>query len=398
MRIRPLLLLCLVSLIFSGCISISYHQKFESDGSSVVTQITDASALTKLANSSSLFPDLLNGSSNKKPENTKYDPSVYSAYPAPESYGITLMIQQQGEINAGGSYPNIQFAISNNGNLTIRDAQLTIDSNAFSSSSRLGNFLGTIKPDEHQTSSLYLTLLDVAPGIHPLTAVLSFKDEEGSQIKVAKTEMIEIKEKATPTPSTTPNYAQSFEKQCDEVRNTGGECTYADGKVTATKRYPPENKFSTFKSTAGFPNIKYEVEVFALPATNTTSSSGTGLQDYDLYKRLDDPALQKTVSFLKMAGMAITYKVEMPGKIVKADGGAISGSVAEFNAISMMESGKTIKVVSEELNVPYVVGAGVLVLVLLILILKFALKKPPASPEPFQVAQNSGQGSFPPAA
>ncbi|MEK6842877.1 MAG: hypothetical protein AABY04_00145 [Candidatus Micrarchaeota archaeon] len=390
MRYLQILLISGLMIFLSGCVSLSYHQKVSADGSSLIIQTTDASALTNLQNQTALFgsDNLFNTSASLKPENKAYDKAKYDLLPTPESLGITMKIQSRGPITIGGYYPSVQATISNNANITLRDVEFEMDSNAFEVSGNYGNFFGTIKPDEFKTYAPMLTLLDVKPGNHLLTVILKFKDGTGKEVVLAKTEQIEIEARATPTPSPATNYNKEFEKQCDEIRKSGSECTYSEGKVVASKKYTLENNFYTFKVVSGFPNIKYEIEVFKLPVSNLSSSGSTGMPDYDIYKRLDDAGIKKTASILKLAGMEINYKVEMPGKITKAEGGTISNNIAKFDVIEMMENGKTIKVTSEELNVPYVAGAAILFLILIIVIWKFVLKKP-KSAAPIQMQTSS---------
>ena len=377
MRFYLLFPLFVLLLFLSGCISINYHQKVAQDGSSVVRQETDVSALTNLRNSSSLFgSSLFNSSSSLKPENKEYNKAKYDAYQSAEEYGITLLIQPSGEVKIG-SYSYVAITVSNNANRTLRDVQIGTDSNAFSQSNQYGNFLGTLKPDEYRSQSLYLSLLDVKPGNHPLTVIVTFKDEAGQGVKLAKTELIKVEARATPTPSITPDYDAQFEKQCEELRKSGSECSYSNGKSIASKRYENDGKFYSFEVVAGFPNTKYELEVFRLPATNASSSGENSMQEYDIYQRLDAAALKQSISYLKLAGAGITYSVEMPGKITKAEGGANSENVARFDVIEMIENGKTIKVTSEELNAPYVALAGIILLVMVFLAWKFVRKNPP---------------------
>ncbi|MFH0971442.1 MAG: hypothetical protein V1835_02640 [Candidatus Micrarchaeota archaeon] len=383
MKIKVLLLLAVVALVFSGCFSLKYSQKFDPDGSSTLAQEVDMSKLIAMQKSLSNY----SGGSYKVPTvtpNAGYSKEKYDSLSLPESNQITMILKSS-SAPAPGGYASFTVTISNNGETGLRDAQIELDSAEFVSLSSYNDFLGVVKPDEFKTVSFSGKAANVAAGKYPVSAILSYSDGNDTKVELAKTELFDIAA-ALPSPSPTPeaNYDQQFGEACKKVP-AEITCSYSNGILKYSKKTTASESKYDFKVSNGFPNIKYELEIAFLPSMNaslpSTGMPGSESSTGNLDKRLDDAEMAQSVAAFKAMGASIAYEIIMPGTITSAPEGEIKDNKAVFDVLNLMEKKKIIHVESEEMNVPYIAAAVVMALIVLCLILfKFVLKKPPATP------------------
>jgi len=188
------------------------------------------------------------------------------------------------------------------------------------------------------------------------------------------------------------SYAESYneyeanvsgiEGQCDEIREMDPEilCSYEDGVITVSKHYTPENSFYKFEVKNEFFTKKYRLTVNQMPQMSPDSYSynypNSGYDSgYSGGKFNDSNASVSSVKMLENTGVEITYIVEMPGEIIKAEQAEkISGNTAEFNIFDAMINKKPIVVESEEVNI---LGVGFVAsaILLMVIILFFVVSK-----------------------
>jgi hypothetical protein len=173
--------------------------------------------------------------------------------------------------------------------------------------------------------------------------------------------------------------SSSLETVCDKYEE-GVACSQEDGTVTLKKHFRATDAFYKFEVKDEIFVKKYRLTVDRIEslgdvsssslAANTTDSAysspyGTSLGSYgDLGA---DDTVTLTSSRSKMIGnlleqmkMEYTYTIRMPGKISEAQGAVSQNeSEATFDLIKQMQDRKPIVVMSEEVNWPLVLIAGI---------------------------------------
>lgn len=175
------------------------------------------------------------------------------------------------------------------------------------------------------------------------------------------------------------------------AEDAGADCTYGDGVLTISKAVPLSEKQYTFTRSSEFPNTVYTLEIHRLPEVieSDTLASGASTQtDMDL----KSPPAKMSASTFRAAGANLTYVIEMPGDVVRAENGEIiagpSGSkLARYDVLKLMSEGEYMVVQSRELDMPVLMiagGAAVLLvggLVVALVLLK-AMKGASRPPQP----------------
>ncbi|MFH1199961.1 MAG: hypothetical protein V1708_02750 [Candidatus Micrarchaeota archaeon] len=198
-----------------------------------------------------------------------------------------------------------------------------------------------------------------------------------------------------PTPYPTVDPIKQVDDQLNSMcanitaKNPGVGCSRDGSKIVVTKQLANNEGYS-FKADSGFPNIKYSVEVESLPSFYSSDAGSSALGGSDPTSGLlsqkelkfGDAAISASAPMLSVYGVKITYAVKMPGKIKKAAGGEIADNVAEFDVLALLGDQAKPSVESEELNTPYVAGAGVAGLAILVAAVYFVFlrRKPPQAP------------------
>jgi hypothetical protein len=164
-----------------------------------------------------------------------------------------------------------------------------------------------------------------------------------------------------------------FAKVCDDAKkqNSNITCTYASGIITLSGPLKNDGKQYAFSTDRGLTTVRYTLTLEKLPeivsglGQNLSGAAGGQAvqQPQESLKFTDPKAAQQAKQSASL--MKIAYTVEMPGKIVQAEGAdVVSGSSAKFDVLKMMENSQNIVVVSEEADYTEL---GYLVAVVLVL-------------------------------
>lgn len=173
--------------------------------------------------------------------------------------------------------------------------------------------------------------------------------------------------------------SQSLATVCDKYEE-GVSCSEEGGSVTLKKHFKPSEAFYKFEVRDEIFVKKYRLTVDRIESLGDYSSSslgsnytdseytspyGTSLGSYGDLSANETVTLSSSSSklignLLKQMNMEYTYIVRMPGKISEAQGAmAQNESEAKFDLIQQMQNRKPIVVVSEEVNRPFVLIAGI---------------------------------------
>ncbi|MBN2478326.1 hypothetical protein JXB01_03490 [Candidatus Micrarchaeota archaeon] len=157
------------------------------------------------------------------------------------------------------------------------------------------------------------------------------------------------------------------------------KCEYdVKGIVYFEKTFTPGDGHYIFETGGDILNKKYTLTVKSAPRMDTSTEESMGEAEVlgeETEIKLTGSEAKAMAANYKQFGMNLTYTVYMPGKIISANGGIISedGTSAKFDMLDMMEDGKEIVVVSEEMDM-MVVG-GIVILLIVILAYFLFLKK-----------------------
>jgi hypothetical protein len=161
------------------------------------------------------------------------------------------------------------------------------------------------------------------------------------------------------------NASEKIEQACD----ADSTCSYSDGRLTLAEDFGPSDGYYEFDTVYGLPYIEYQLEVKKIPTdrfmeklssifataglSEATSQNGKAI----ILSNKDENA--QMARFIRESGLDIVYAIRMPGEIVAATAGEVSGemtySTANFSMGDVLSESKPIVVKSRELNIPYIV-------------------------------------------
>jgi len=220
-----------------------------------------------------------------------------------------------------------------------------------------------------ETRSIFLLLCTVALFVFGCISIdyTQTLDRDGNSVIMESIDMSALL-------SAGSQYASSSEELSNVCVNiTKGEtdinCTYSDGVLIVSKAVMLGENQYLFNKTSEFPYTVYTLEVRKIPQiveSNASSALGSDSQTDSDFK---DPSAKLGASTLKAAGASLTYSVEMPGELIRAENGEIvadsSGKkFAKFDVLELMTDGKYILVKSKELDMPLLmlIGGGIVLL------------------------------------
>ena len=149
-------------------------------------------------------------------------------------------------------------------------------------------------------------------------------------------------------------------------------CSYdGSGTITLSKNITPAIGGYNFSSSGDFFTTTYVFETDTLPKINTEfGNSPAGSMQMGLDNEsvsFTDPEAKSSAASLNMISAKMAYTISMPGEIEIAENGEIKDNRAVYDVISLMEEGQTVRVVSKvSSDVPYFIGAGIVILILIV--------------------------------
>ncbi|MFH1199960.1 MAG: hypothetical protein V1708_02745 [Candidatus Micrarchaeota archaeon] len=346
-------------LFLSGCVTMQYGQKFESDGSSRLTYSVDFSkalALIKKQGESSLSYGRSSGQYVNWNMRITYH---YSNKTYPLSTGYISGYLSDNSSAASGNYCSASSFKCGNVVLSQPNARLAFDLTGF-----------------YSNESIFIDDVNVsgkgAPTRCTFPARIDGSLMQGSTISGGQVVCTGI---SMPTPTPTPDPVLQYESKisglCANITaaNPGVECQAKGINVTVSKSFANGDGYK-FTTDYGFPYIHYRVKVESLPYFLKNASSGLfGSSSYDYFGTgsayIDQDAIDFSGSpslystLLAAYGLKIKYSVSMPGSITKAEGGDIGENTANFNVLKLVDDEKLPVVESRELNLPYIAFAAV---------------------------------------
>lgn len=166
------------------------------------------------------------------------------------------------------------------------------------------------------------------------------------------------------------NGSNSMGNPCANVTTPGISCAYADNVVNLTKTITAADAASAydFKVERGFPYITYKLTVDKVPffSGSKASDNSTAGVEQSLSGSLTDPSAKQSAASLETIKMTISYEVQMPGSVTRADNSeTFIDDWAKYDLLSLMKEGKNVYVESQELNVEHVSYAVIIVVVVL---------------------------------
>ncbi len=369
----PVSLLALV--LLSGCLDLAYQQEFRADGSSSLTYTMDFAKTVKLVEQAS---------ETQKQLQESQGPSV----------SWTVEINYLDE-ESGLTKTETGFL---SGTLDTADKEGTlycsIGGFTCKASGKTAEAGGSLKLDLTNEMDSAIVIRDIlvegdnAPSDCQFPADASSGAEAGAALAPVMCTGI-----TTPKQEEAKDSLAEFQKTLDQMcvnittKNPDVSCRKEGYKIIAGKEFKNGEGYSFTKSD-GFPNIKYSVEVSKLPAfSGGESALGGGVGGVQAQGgeaegiEFKNETTAAGFAMLASSGIEVTYTVKMPGKIVKAEGGSIDEkeNTAEFDVLELVKDGENAVVESEELNAPYVAGAGTVGLIVLVLLVYFLVLKPPPS-------------------
>jgi len=148
-----------------------------------------------------------------------------------------------------------------------------------------------------------------------------------------------------------------FVKACDDAKRQKPDitCTYANGIITLSGPLKVEDGQYAFAIDRGLTTVRYTLTLEKIPELASGldqnlagAAAGQGGQQPETTLKFTDAKAAEQAGQMSSI-MKITYSVEMPGKIVQAEGAdSIEGSSAKFDVLERMKSNRNIVVVSEE--------------------------------------------------
>ncbi|NYZ74360.1 hypothetical protein H0O00_04415 [Candidatus Micrarchaeota archaeon] len=178
---------------------------------------------------------------------------------------------------------------------------------------------------------------------------------------------------------------------CKSDRDLDCDVDVANKKVAIREKLSPGAYYS-FSSDYGLPDITHTLVINSIPSdrfaadlddllvgAGVTESSGGSVDSIDLR---DKTANNKSVYYLKLLKVNITYTVTMPLDIAEARAGdvagEISGNSATFDLVKVMEESEPITVRCTELNLGYMVGIAGIAVIAVLAFLFLSGRKPEA--------------------
>ncbi|MFA6036410.1 MAG: hypothetical protein WC759_05665 [Candidatus Micrarchaeia archaeon] len=164
-----------------------------------------------------------------------------------------------------------------------------------------------------------------------------------------------------------------FAKVCDEAKRQNPDiaCAYTSGIITLSGPLKKDGGHYAFSTERGLTTVRYTLVLEKMPELASGlgqelsgAAGGQGAQQPQESLKFTDPKAatqaKQSAALVKMA-----YVVEMPGRIVQAEGAdVVTGNSAKFDVLKMMENGQNIVVVSEEADYTNLAYLVVVVLVL----------------------------------
>ncbi|MEM4598421.1 MAG: hypothetical protein QW400_01910 [Candidatus Diapherotrites archaeon] len=169
-----------------------------------------------------------------------------------------------------------------------------------------------------------------------------------------------------------------------KLRNAKCEVT-SDHKLIASGEFTMAEHAAfgpAFKVNNSIPYITYQFDAKSIfTGMPSTESSDTNFSEASLRQLKQSAGLM---------GITMTYNVEMPGQITKAEVGEIKGNVVSINMFDLVDR-EHAYIESQELNV-FAIGIGLIVIaVLLLVVILIVVKKSKASKAPFQQPTQQSQ-------
>jgi len=368
--------------LFAGCISVDYDQKIGKDGSSVLTDTADISALTSYMDNLSANSNSLNTAA-PYPDST-YEPKNYEALPSFESNSISIGLQNSYygddplQNLSPGKSPYLTFEIKNNGEERLQDISVQFKSGALViASSYYGDeeYVGDLEKRDITTVTFYPTVANVTPGTYYATIIAQYDTPTKNNVTVAEKISFVVKAAESEEPV---NLEDTYQEICTNVteNDPAVTCNYADGKFVLSKNTAPDGDRYIFRKDVGLFETVYDVKITGIPQALDESAMGEGesMDSYSLpnttsNKFEDGLGGSYSPAVLKQM-MKLTYTVHMPAKITNATDGKIStdGMSVTYDLLDLYDKKESIEIVAVEENsfMKTVVSGGVVVFVLIV--------------------------------
>ncbi len=188
----------------------------------------------------------------------------------------------------------------------------------------------------------------------------------------------------------TTNMSTSLNQLCDEIKKNdlNIECTVDALKITIKRAFSPGDGFYTFSIESGFPTTIYKVVVNKIPlskmiALQPDQQTATGVEMASVH---DIDFSDKETNKFWSQGLdpdneliKITYIVEMPGEVTKAEAGTykadITSSKATFDLVQVSNDSAPLIIESKETNMVMILLIAFVVIIIIIAIVFYISRR-----------------------